>query len=155
MSLGFYLKVIYCLCARSCANRVDSYTIPYIRAHSLGVGLSNVRKLVCLTSEESYHVLDLYVPWSYAYLTSESIPERILWRSARCQKESISCTRLLRTRLADSISCRWMKQWICESAGSDGESANLHPVTRLASDLGRTRQKYHRTVHKYLCTVHI
>ena len=30
---------------------------------------------------------------------------------------------------------------------------NLHPVTRLASDLGRTRQKYHRTVQKYVCTV--
>jgi len=30
---------------------------------------------------------------------------------------------------------------------------NLHPGTRLASDLGRTRQKYHRTVQKYVCTV--
>ncbi len=28
-------------------------------------------------------------------------------------------------------------------------------LTRLASDLGRTRPKYHRMVHKYLCTVHI
>ncbi len=37
-----------------------------------------------------------------------------------------------------------MRWWICESAGSDGESANLHPVTHLASDLGGTRQKYHR-----------
>jgi hypothetical protein len=61
MSLGFYLKVIYCLCARSCANRVGFYMIPYIRAHSLGVGLPNDKKLVCLTSEESYCILDLYV----------------------------------------------------------------------------------------------
>ncbi len=28
-------------------------------------------------------------------------------------------------------------------------------LTRLASDLGRTRHKYHRTGHKYLCMVHI
>ena len=28
-------------------------------------------------------------------------------------------------------------------------------LTRLASDLGQARHKYHRTVHKYLCTVHI
>ncbi len=27
-------------------------------------------------------------------------------------------------------------------------------LTRLVSDLGQARQKYHRTVHKYLCTVH-
>ncbi len=46
-----------------------------------------------------------------------------------------------------------MRLRICESAGSNGESVNLHPVTRLASDLGRTRQKYHRTVQKYVCTV--
>jgi hypothetical protein len=48
-----------------------------------------------------------------------------------------------------------MRWRICESAESDGESVNLHPVTRLVSDLGRTRQKYHRTVHKYICKVHI
>ncbi len=47
---------------------------------------------------------------------------------------------------------RWV---ICKSAGSNGESVNLHPVTRLASDLGRTRQNYHFTVHKYICMVHI
>ncbi len=28
-------------------------------------------------------------------------------------------------------------------------------LTRLASDLGRMRHKDHRTVHKYLCMVHI
>ena len=28
-------------------------------------------------------------------------------------------------------------------------------LTRLASGLGQARQKYHRMVHKYLCTVHI
>ncbi len=28
-------------------------------------------------------------------------------------------------------------------------------LTPLAPDLGWTRRKYHRTVHKYLCTVHI
>ncbi len=83
MSLGFYLKVIYCLCVRSCANRVGFYTIPYIRTHSLGVGLSYVRIALAL-----------------ACLTSESTPERILSHSTRCRKESISCTRRLRTRLA-------------------------------------------------------
>ncbi len=35
MSLGFYLKVIYCLCMRSCANHVGFYTIPYIQARIL------------------------------------------------------------------------------------------------------------------------
>jgi hypothetical protein len=34
-------------------------------------------------------------------------------------------------------------------------ASNLHPVTHLVSDLGRVHQKYHRTVHKYICTVHI
>jgi hypothetical protein len=28
-------------------------------------------------------------------------------------------------------------------------------LTRLAPDLGWMHHKYHRTVHKYLCTVHI
>ncbi len=46
-----------------------------------------------------------------------------------------------------------MRWRICESAGFNGESVNLHPVTRLASDLGQTLQKYHRTVQKYVCTV--
>ncbi len=36
--------MIFCLCVRSRANRVGFYTIPYIRAHILGVGLSNIRK---------------------------------------------------------------------------------------------------------------
>jgi hypothetical protein len=39
-----------------------------------------------------------------------------------------------------------MRWRICKSAGSDGESVNLHPVTRLASDLGRMRQEYVCTV---------
>jgi hypothetical protein len=54
-------EMIFRLCARSCANHVDFYTISYIRVHILSVGLSNVRKLACLTSEESYCILDLYV----------------------------------------------------------------------------------------------
>jgi hypothetical protein len=64
-----------------------------------------------------------------------------------CQKES---DHILDHFIRDNF---WMKYWISESTGSDGESANLHPVTRLASDLGRMRQKYHRTVQKYVCTV--
>jgi hypothetical protein len=61
MSLRLAKEMIFCLCARSRAYRVDFYMISYIRAHILSVGLSNVRKLACLTSEESYCVLDLYV----------------------------------------------------------------------------------------------
>jgi hypothetical protein len=97
--------------------------------------------------------------WSYACLTLESIPEesydeapivrknlmtkrpsleRILWRSTRRQKESISCTRLLRTRLDDSISCSWIE------SGWHRLDVNL---TQLASDLGQACQKYVCTVH--------
>ncbi len=61
MSLRLAKEMIFPLCARSRANRVDYYTISYIRVHILSIGLSNIRKLACLTSEESYHVLDLYV----------------------------------------------------------------------------------------------
>jgi hypothetical protein len=62
------------LCARSRANRVDFYMISYIRAHILSVGLSNLRKLACLTSEESNCVLDLYVcdgHWIGSIFTSD------------------------------------------------------------------------------------
>jgi hypothetical protein len=52
-----------------------------------------------------------------------------------CQKES---DHVLDHFVRDNF---WMKYWISESTGSDGESANLHPVTRLASDLSRARQK--------------
>jgi hypothetical protein len=61
MSSRLAEEMIFHLCARSHANRVDFYTISYIQAHILSVGLSNVRKLACLTSEESYRILDLYV----------------------------------------------------------------------------------------------
>ena len=61
MSLRLVEEMIFCLCARSRTNRVDFYTISNIRAHILSVGLSNVGKLACLTSEESYCALDLYV----------------------------------------------------------------------------------------------
>ncbi len=61
MSLRLAEEMIFRLCARSRANCVDFYSISYIRAHILSVGLSNVRKLAFLTSEESYSVLDLYV----------------------------------------------------------------------------------------------
>jgi hypothetical protein len=44
MSLRLAEEMIFCLCARSRANRVGFYTIPYIQAHILGVGLSNVRE---------------------------------------------------------------------------------------------------------------
>ncbi len=61
MSLRLAEEMIFRLCARSHANRVDFYTISCIRVHILSVSLSNVRKLACLTSEESYRILDLYV----------------------------------------------------------------------------------------------
>jgi hypothetical protein len=44
MSLGFYLKVIYSLCAMSRANYVGFYAIPNIQALVLGVGSANARK---------------------------------------------------------------------------------------------------------------
>jgi hypothetical protein len=61
MSLRLAEEMIFRLCARSRANRVEFYMISYIRVHILSVGLSNIRKLACLTSEEFYRVLDLYV----------------------------------------------------------------------------------------------
>jgi hypothetical protein len=48
MSLGFYSKVIYCLCTRIRANRVGFYMIPYIE-HFL-VQCQKARQ------KESYHV---------------------------------------------------------------------------------------------------
>jgi hypothetical protein len=74
MSLRLAEKMIIRLCARSRANRVDFYTISYIRVHILSVGLSNIRKLACLTSEESYRILDLYVRdgrWIGSIFTSD------------------------------------------------------------------------------------
>jgi hypothetical protein len=44
MSLRLPEKMIFRLCVRSRANCVGFYTIPYIQAHILGIGLSNVRK---------------------------------------------------------------------------------------------------------------
>ncbi len=61
MSLRLAEEMIFRLCARSRANRVDFYTISYIQAHILSIGLCNFRKLACLTSEKSYRILDLYV----------------------------------------------------------------------------------------------
>ncbi len=57
MSLRLAEEMIFRLCARSHANRVGFYTTPYIQAHILGLGLSNVKA----RRRESYHILDLYV----------------------------------------------------------------------------------------------
>jgi hypothetical protein len=44
MSLRLAEEMIFSLSTRSRAKSVDFYTIPYIQAHILGVGLSNARK---------------------------------------------------------------------------------------------------------------
>jgi hypothetical protein len=99
------------------------------------------------------------------------------------RKEAISCTRfyvqdrqwirnIFYSYLYDlRISLHWLlRQYLClyktscraevvtsprrsVTATSGLTSAGCH-LTRLASDLGQACQKYHRTVHKYLCTVH-
>jgi hypothetical protein len=61
MSLRLAEEMIFRLCARSCASCVDFYMISYIQVHILSIGLSKIRKLACLTIEESYRILDLYV----------------------------------------------------------------------------------------------
>jgi hypothetical protein len=58
MSLRLAEEMIFGLRARSRANHVGFYTIPYIRAHILGVGSSNARKRNFWRRKESYHVLD-------------------------------------------------------------------------------------------------
>ncbi len=50
--------MIFSLRARSRAKRVDFYTISYIRAHILGVGLSNAGKRNFWRRKETYHILD-------------------------------------------------------------------------------------------------
>jgi hypothetical protein len=47
MSLRLAEEMIFSLRARGHANRVGFYTIPYIRAHILGVGSANARKRHC------------------------------------------------------------------------------------------------------------
>jgi hypothetical protein len=44
MRLRLAEEMIFRLRARSRANRVDFYTIPYIQAHVLGIRLSNAGK---------------------------------------------------------------------------------------------------------------
>jgi hypothetical protein len=44
MSLRLAEEMIFSLRARSRAKRVDFYTVPYIGAHILGIGLSNAGK---------------------------------------------------------------------------------------------------------------
>jgi hypothetical protein len=48
----------------------------------------------------------------------------------------------------------WTRRQIWESSPYGWHRLDVD-LTRLASDLGWMRQKYHRTVQKYLCTVHI
>ncbi len=150
MSLGFYLKVIYSLLARSRANRVGFYMIPYIRVHVLAFALLTSESINFWCRKESHHVLDHLVRdgrWM-AVGWEESLP--------LIHMTKYYCTNSYPAIFFhDLISCGWMKYWICKSAGWGGESVNCHPVTRLASDLGWTCQKYHRMVHKYICTVHI
>ncbi len=50
--------MIFSLRARSHVVCEDFYTLPYIRAHILGVGLSNAGKCNFQCRKESYHVLD-------------------------------------------------------------------------------------------------
>ncbi len=94
--------------------------------------LSNVRKyvrktlivyqistyVICLTSIESYCILDLYVR---------------------------DLSNIRRIFIVYKIST----YAICLTS----EVLNVD-LTHLVSDLGQTRQKYYRTVHKYTCTVH-
>jgi hypothetical protein len=58
MSLGFYLKVIYGLRVRNCANCVGFYTIPYIRTHILALALLTPESINFQRRKESHHVLD-------------------------------------------------------------------------------------------------
>jgi hypothetical protein len=58
MSIGFYLKVIYGLHARSRANRVGFYTIPCIQAHILAFALLTPESINFRHRKESHHVLD-------------------------------------------------------------------------------------------------
>jgi hypothetical protein len=44
MSLRLAEEMIFSLRVRGCANRVGFYTIPYIRAHILGVGSAKAGK---------------------------------------------------------------------------------------------------------------
>ncbi len=136
MSLEFYLKVIYYL---------------HVRSH-VYYNASNTRKCNFWCQKESYHVLDHFVCDSY-WMTIRWPLDRSIFTSYPYELVLLHWF-LSNNIFHDSISYSWMKYWISESAGTDGESVNLYPVTRLASDLGWTRQKYHRTVHMYICMVH-
>ncbi len=99
-------EMIFSLCARSRANRVGFYTIPYIRAHILALALLTPESVKFWCQKESHHVLDHFIRdggWMKYYCTN-SYPAIFFH---------------------DSIACGWMKYWICESAGWGGESVNL------------------------------
>jgi hypothetical protein len=53
--------MIFGLCARSCANRVGFYTIPYIQAHILALALLMPESINFWCWKESHHVLDHFV----------------------------------------------------------------------------------------------
>ena len=59
---------------------------------------------------------------------------------------------LLMDEIVNLRICR-IQWWICESSPYGWHRLDVN-LTCLESDLGQARQKYHRTVHKYLCTVH-
>ncbi len=61
MSLRLAEEMIFSLRARSRANHVGFYMIPYIRAHILGVGSANARKCNFWRQKESYHILDHFL----------------------------------------------------------------------------------------------
>jgi hypothetical protein len=61
MSIRLAEEMIFSLRARSHANCVGFYAIPYIQVHILGVGSANTRKCNFVHQKESYHVLDHFV----------------------------------------------------------------------------------------------
>ncbi len=61
MSLRLAEEMIFSLRARSRANRVGVYTIPYIQAHILGIGSANARKCNFWRQKKSCQVLDHFV----------------------------------------------------------------------------------------------
>jgi hypothetical protein len=62
MSLTLAEEMIVGLRARSRANRVGFYTIPYIQGHILALALLMLESIIAQCQKESHHVLDhLYV----------------------------------------------------------------------------------------------
>ena len=58
MSLRLAEEMIFSLRARSRANHVGFYMIPYIRAHILALALLTPESIIAQCWKESHHVLD-------------------------------------------------------------------------------------------------